>query len=219
MESPYLEYLHGKYRFPRSLVHRPIHRFFRRHLEGLPAGTRVLDAGCGNGIETGPHADRLAVWGVDYQPAYVAWCRRTYPRGRWAVADLNRLCLGADRFGAVVLNQVVEHLEDPRRVIAECARVLAPGGRLLVATPNYGGVGWPLVEATYHRAYHRWFAGDFDAAENHVTRYRPEILRAQLASALVVESVATVCARLILVGVARKDAAGRACGARAAPTI
>jgi len=204
VESPYLEYLHAKYRFPRSLVHRSIHRFLRGYLHPAPPGTRVLDAGCGNGIETGPYADRLVVCGIDYQPTYIAHCRAAYPRARYAVADLGRLCFADASFDLIVLNQVIEHLAEPVRVVAELARVLGPGGRLLVATPNYGGFGWPLVEATYHR----WCVGEFDAEENHVTRYRSASLREHLGASLVVEQVRTICASLILVGAARKPEAG-----------
>ena len=200
METPYLQYLHDKYRFPRSLVHRPIQRFFAGALAQAAPGTRVLDAGCGDGIESGPWATRLCVTGVDYQRAYVAHCARAFPAASWVRADLRRLPFAGASFDLVVMNQVIEHLEEPREVVAELARALAPGGCLLVATPNFGGVGWPLVERTYHR----WFVRDFDAEENHVTHYRHENLRADLSTDLAVESVATVCAGLILVGTARK---------------
>jgi len=200
VESPYLRYLHDKYRFPRSLVHRRIQSFLRAYLDAAPMGARVLDAGCGNGIETGPYAGRLRVLGLDYQRDYAAHCARTYPDAAYAVADLARVPTAAGRFDLIVMNQVIEHLDNPLEVIAELARTLALGGRLLVATPNYGAAGWPLVEATYHR----WFASDFDAEEHHVTHYRSETLRAHLASALVVERVQGICANLILVGTARK---------------
>ena len=204
VESPYLQYLHDKYRFPRSIVHRRIQRFLRRYLEAAPAGARVFDAGCGNGSETGPYAGRLRVLGIDYQWEYATYCARCYPDGTYVIANLSRLPVADRAFDLIVMNQVIEHLEDPLAVIGELARTLAAGGRLLVATPNYGGRGWPFVEATYHR----WFARDFDAQENHVVHYRPETLRTHLASALVVERVDAICANLILVGTARKAGAG-----------
>jgi len=71
-----------------------------------------------------------------------------------------------------------------------------------VATPNYGTLGWRLVENTYHR----WFVRDFDAEENHVTHYQPSNLREHLSAALQVESIGTVCASMILCAVARKAA-------------
>jgi SAM-dependent methyltransferase len=200
VESPYLQYLNDKYRFPRSLVHRPIQRFFARFLDEAPPGTRVLDAGCGTGVETGPYAARLGVVGIDYQREHLAWASGAWPGARFALADLARLPLPDASFDLVVLNQVIEHVLDPAAVVRELARVVAPGGRLLVSTPNYGGFGWPAIE----RVYHRWFVGDFDAAEFHVTHYAAASLQTELARALEVESVGTVLARLILVAAARK---------------
>jgi SAM-dependent methyltransferase len=200
VESPYLQYLHDKYRFPRSIVHRRIQRFLRGYLETQNSGARVLDAGCGNGRETGGYAGRLRVLGIDYQWEYAAYCAHRYPAATYVVADLAHLPVVAGTFDLVVMNQVIEHLDDPLGVIGELARALAAGGRLLVATPNYGGRGWPLVEATYHR----WFTAEFDPQEHHVVHYRREILRAHLASALVVERVEGICANMILVGTARK---------------
>jgi 2-polyprenyl-3-methyl-5-hydroxy-6-metoxy-1,4-benzoquinol methylase len=200
MEDPYLHYLNDKYRFPRLLVHRPIQRFFAAHLRELPAGSRLLDAGCGNGIESGPYAARLEVQGVDYQPSYVDYCNTSYPAARFKVANLEQLDYPDDYFDLVIMNQVIEHLERPRVVVEELARVLRPKGRLLVATPNYATLGWRLVEGTYHR----WFVQEFDAESNHVTRYDPPMLRDHLSGSLSVERVRTVCLRMILVASGRK---------------
>lgn len=202
MESPYLQYLDTKYRFPRSLVHRRIQRYLRVYLDAAPAGTRVLDAGCGTGIETGPYAGRLRVVGLDYQREYIACGAERYPAAHYAIADLSRLPVAGASCDLVIMNQVIEHLDNPVAVIGELARVMTPGGRLIVATPNYGGWGWPLVEATYHR----WFSGEFNADENHVMRYRAETLRTHLSSSLVVDRVEAICTNLILVAVAHRPA-------------
>ena len=199
-EDPYLQYLNDKFRFPRSLVHRPIQKFFADELSSLEDGSRVLDAGCGNGVETGPYAERLEVHGVDYQPSYIAVCRERYPRGHFQVEELSSLSFEDDHFDLVVMNQVIEHLEAPEAVVAELARVLRPGGRILVSTPNYGTFAWPLVESTYHR----WFVGEFDAESNHVTHYDPVVLGAHMSAGLRVEHIDTVCLGMILVASARK---------------
>ena len=194
LESPYLEYLNTKYRFPRSLVHRPITTFFRSFLGQLSSGQRILDAGCGNGVETGSYAGQHEVHGVDYQDEYVAYCRKTYPQAQYRIGNLESLDYPDASFDTVVMNQVIEHLENPERVLAELKRILRPGGLLLVATPNYGTFVWPLVEATWHR----WFAKGFDVEAAHVTPYNTGLLTDHLTAVGEVE-VGTICLTSILV--------------------
>lgn len=209
METPYLRYLNNKERFPRSLVHGPIRRYFRRFLDAADDGTRLLDAGCGNGIESGPLADRLEVHGIDYQPEYVAYCCELYPNADYRIGNLEQLEYPDDHFGLIISNQVIEHLERPTVVLDELYRVLAPGGTLVVATPNYGNVLWPIVENTYHR----WFVREFDAEENHVTKYDTGMLHEHLSRFEAVEA-GTVCLTTILVGNARKPLATDGAGVR-----
>jgi SAM-dependent methyltransferase len=102
----------------------------------------VLDCGSGSGQE------RLATFGmrdpgidgVRYQG--LEWSREDAERGRRAglditVADLNRpLPVESDSIDCVIAYSVVEHLLMPCSFIEECFRVLRPGGRLVILTPN-----------------------------------------------------------------------------------
>lgn len=55
----------------------------------------------------------------------------------WIEGDLNEpLPVGDDSFDAVISTEVVEHLENPRAMFREFARLLRPGGVLIVTTPN-----------------------------------------------------------------------------------
>jgi 2-polyprenyl-3-methyl-5-hydroxy-6-metoxy-1,4-benzoquinol methylase len=59
----------------------------------------------------------------------------------WLQGDLNDPLPSADgEYDAVVSTEVIEHLENPRAVFRELARVLRPGGRLLLTTPNQESV-------------------------------------------------------------------------------
>jgi SAM-dependent methyltransferase len=117
--------------------------WFRRHqvvyqrLAGRCAGREVLEAGCGKGYG----ADLIAgvarrVVAVDYDEAAVAHVRARYPRVDVMRANLAELPLPDASVDIVVNFQVIEHLWDQAQFVAECARVLRPGGVLMVSTPN-----------------------------------------------------------------------------------
>ena len=99
----------------------------------------LLDAGTGTGrmLELlAPHARRAV--GVDVSPEMLAIARDRLSRGDFKnaqvrLADTYRLPFGADAFDAVLFHQVLHYLDDPGAAVAEAARVMAPGGRLLIA--------------------------------------------------------------------------------------
>jgi SAM-dependent methyltransferase len=109
---------------------------YRRLLE-LCAGRDVLEAGCGEGYG----ADLIAsvanrVVAVDYDEATVAHVAARYPRVEMLAGNLAALPLPDASVDVVVNFQVIEHLWDQPQFVAECARVLRPGGLLLMSTPN-----------------------------------------------------------------------------------
>lgn len=117
--------------------------WFRRHeaayLALLPhcADAAVLEAGCGEGYGAGliaRHARRVLA--LDYDVPTTEHVARRYPDVTVARANLAHLPV-ADRAVDIVANfQVIEHLWDQGGFLAECHRVLRPGGKLLVTTPN-----------------------------------------------------------------------------------
>ena len=61
-----------------------------------------------------------------------------HPRRTSPAPDLTRAELALEGFDEVILWHVLEHLRTPREILVECRRILRPGGRLVVATPNFG---------------------------------------------------------------------------------
>lgn len=117
--------------------------WFQRHVVAYRVaaecvrGKRVLDAGCGEGYGTAMLAETAAeATGVDLDAAVVGRARARYPAARFEPADLRALPFPDGSFEAVVSLQVIEHLPSPQEFIRGCARVLSPGGVLVLSTPN-----------------------------------------------------------------------------------
>ncbi len=119
-----------------------------RLLDQLPAGP-VLDAACG----TGRHAAYLAqlgrdVIGVDANEAMLARARAKLPAADFRSGDLTELPLADREVAAVICALALSHLPELGPAITELARVLRPGGRLVVSNPHPFAtaiLGWRAV--------------------------------------------------------------------------
>jgi SAM-dependent methyltransferase len=137
-------------------------------LDALPAGN-ALDAACG----TGRYAAYLAarghqVVGVDSSPDMLDRARARVPQGEFLLGDLHQLPLPGDAVDIVVCGLALAHVPALEPVMAEFARVLRPGGHLVISDTHHklifrgsivkalGPTGEPGLVATY-----RHTAGDF----------------------------------------------------------
>jgi SAM-dependent methyltransferase len=99
----------------------------------LDAGTRLLDAGCGSGLFAGLAARGGAdVVGLDAAPGLVEYARRRWPAAGYVVGDLERMPFADGAFDVVTAFNSVLYAGDPRRALAEVARVTAASGRAVV---------------------------------------------------------------------------------------
>jgi len=104
--------------------------------EGDLRGRRVLEIGCGTGVLAGALAERSAarVWGIEPDAAMLEVAARRVPRGvglRQAAAEALPFRDGWFERGVM---RLVVHLVDRARALPELRRVLAPGGRAVIAT-------------------------------------------------------------------------------------
>lgn len=108
-----------------------------RSLQRLPEGpgARVLLSGVGSGLDL-PLMLRHPVTGIDLTPAMLRRARRrSRSLGRcdaFVVGDVRSLPFPDGCFDAVVMHLILAVIPRPAEAIAEAARVLAPGGRVLV---------------------------------------------------------------------------------------
>jgi SAM-dependent methyltransferase len=117
--------------------------WFRRHeaaylaLRPYCVDAFVLEAGCGEGYGADLLArDAVGVLGLDYDALTLRHVALTYPRVQAARANLAALPVRSSTVDVVVNFQVIEHLWDQEGFLTECHRVLRPGSRLLITTPN-----------------------------------------------------------------------------------
>jgi SAM-dependent methyltransferase len=127
-----------------------------RVLARLDARSSVLDLGAGAGIVTQmnfrDHAARVC--GVDLDPRVA---ENPYLHEA-KVATGERIPYGDGEFDVAFADNVLEHLQQPRQVFAEIARVLKPGGYFLAKTPNrwhYMPIIARLTPLAFHRFYNR----------------------------------------------------------------
>lgn len=107
-----------------------LYDFVNQAAQSLPPNASVLDAGAGDNpykhLFKHVHYDATDFWKVekDYGEA-------TY------ICDLAAIPIVKNRYDAVLLTQVLEHMPEPLRVLAELHRVLRPGGKLWLSAPLF----------------------------------------------------------------------------------
>jgi SAM-dependent methyltransferase len=116
--------------------------------------TRLLDAGCGAGALLAELAGRGHAVGIDVAASAIAITARRGPH-TLVQADARDLPFRADAFDAVMLCDVLEHIDDDKQALLEAARVLRPGGVVIMTLPALNLLWSNHDEALGHRRrYH-----------------------------------------------------------------
>lgn len=109
--------------------------------KALPTNSRLLDVGCGGGILSEPLAQHgFQVDAIDVNQSAIdvatAHARLSGVQVAYHCTTLESYQSNAHSFAVITCMEMLEHVPDPLAIITHCARLLAPGGMLFVATLN-----------------------------------------------------------------------------------
>jgi len=127
----------------------------------VSASRRILDAGCGNGrytrflLRDAPPDALITAFDLSQRMLKRARRRLHSPRVTHVAADLTRLPYADASFDTIVCGWVLEHLPDPRPGLGELARVLQPGGKLLLLVTEDTLTGSMCSRMWYCRTHNR----------------------------------------------------------------
>jgi SAM-dependent methyltransferase len=148
--------------FLRSMVYRVKIRRDVERLARLVGGRvrSIVDLGCGDAVRLAAMAERLGgapeAIGVDLQfsPAVQAFAAERGLRLLTLNLESDLAALRDGGHDLVLMSQLLEHLRDPPATLARLATKLAPGGRIVIETPNLGGLDYTLFRRRYWGGYH-----------------------------------------------------------------
>lgn len=104
----------------------------------VPPGSRILEIGCAQGNVSLTLAEAgYDVTGVDLKPGFISYARKKDDRNlvRWVSGDAFELG-ESERFSAVVMPEVIEHVTAPADLVRKTFRLLDPGGLIVLTTPS-----------------------------------------------------------------------------------
>jgi SAM-dependent methyltransferase len=161
----------------------PLQRYWqrerRRHITELIAGCGpVLDIGCGSSRIIGDLPPRSVA--ADVLLRKLRYGRRF---DRWVIQASGFAIPFADAsFPCVLCSQVIEHVPKSSPILDELCRVLVPGGRLVLGTPDYAKWQWVTIEKLYGMV-----PGGY--ADEHISHYtRDELVEIMAARGLMLEA-------------------------------
>jgi len=137
MSATYKSTQLGPFKRPLSLTIKKRMAILSRHL--TRPGERFLDCGCGPGDYLQLLGEKLGIdaFGIEYEQAVVDSIQSdSFLKARVSQGDLQNLNYADQTWNHAMLNEVLEHVADERKVLREIHRILKPGGLLFVFSPN-----------------------------------------------------------------------------------
>lgn len=108
-------------------------------------GDQFLDVGCGIGDMLAFHRGAI---GVDVNPYNVSFCKSLGLQA--SLMPFDQIPFEANTFDSVLLDNVLEHITDPKKLIEEIKRVLRPNGVLVLGVPGLKGQAADLDHKVYY---------------------------------------------------------------------
>lgn len=104
-----------------------------KYLEMAGTGNRIIELGCGRS----PFADAARInftesYGLDFSPETIENCKKIFPQVNYILGEATDTPFKDKYFDVVVAGELIEHLEEPEKLIKEMARI---GKKLILSTP------------------------------------------------------------------------------------
>ena len=122
-----------------------INRFNQRFIEKLgclipPSGNvKLFDVGCGEGFMlnlVNQQYPNVELYGCDINESAVNFAKQQVPKADLFVCDGSNINVPSHSFDVIVCTEVLEHVLEPEKILAEIKRVLKPGGSVLLSVPH-----------------------------------------------------------------------------------
>lgn len=134
-----------------------------------PVSGKILDVGCHGGTFTQVVLKRIGtkqIYGVDISHSAIEYIQKRIPYGHFQVASAEQLPFKTGTFDAVFCLEVLEHVDNPVRVVSEIRRVLKKGGYGVVLVPSESKLFktiwflWTLYYPVWRHAHVQNFSGN-----------------------------------------------------------
>lgn len=107
----------------------------------IPDASDILDIGCLTGnfyshIKENTSRAIKTFTGIDFSEKLIGMAATRFPEQKWLVADYHKLPFDDKSFDVVTAMEILEHIDEPEKLLLEAKRVCRSGGCIIVTTPN-----------------------------------------------------------------------------------